>query len=78
VGIRVNQQGGFTGTPEPLLQKTYGRLLTLALGGAGTDKELFWATTSNKDGKGHPTASDDRVIVIPAGGGGGGGGNGPD
>lgn len=78
VGIRVNQQGTFTGTPEPLVQNTYGRLLTLTLGGGGTDKEIFWATTSNKDGQGEPTASDDRVIVIPAAGGGGGGRNGPD
>lgn len=74
VGIQVDQQGGFTGTPQTLLEKTYGRLLTLEVSGLGTDQELFWATTSNKDGAGKPTASDDRVIVIQAAGGGGDGG----
>lgn len=74
VGIGIDRQGGFTGTPQTLLEKTYGRLLTLEVGGLGTDRELFWATTSNKDGAGKPTASDDRVVVIPAGGGGGDGG----
>jgi hypothetical protein len=76
VGIRTDAKGNFTGSPETLLDKKYGRLLTLTLGGAGTKEEIFWATTSNKDGKGKPTASDDRVIVIPAGG--GGGADGPD
>jgi hypothetical protein len=76
VAIRTDAKGNFTGNPETLLEKKYGRLLTLTLGGAGTKEEIFWATTSNKDGKGKPTASDDRVIVIPAGG--GGGSNGPD
>lgn len=74
VGIQIDPQGGFTGTPQTLLEKTYGRLLTLEVGGLGTDQELFWATTSNKDGAGKPTASDDRVVVIQAGGGGGDGG----
>lgn len=76
VAVRTDAKGNFSGNPETLLDKKYGRLLTLTLGGAGTKEEIFWATTSNKDGKGKPTASDDRVIVIPAGG--GGGGNGPD
>ncbi len=77
VGIRVNQQGGFTGTPQTLLDNRYGRLLTLTIGLGGTDQEVFWASTSNKDGHGAPGPSDDRVVVIPAAGGGGGGG-GPD
>lgn len=77
VGVQFDPKtGGFTGTPNTLLRKTYGRLLTLTLGSGGTDRsgapvQVFWATTSNKDGKGRPTASDDRVIVLKANGGGG-------
>lgn len=67
---RSPKTGGFVGTPNTLVQKTYGRLLTLTLGGGGTPQEVFWATTSNKDGKGKPAASDDRVIVLKANGGG--------
>lgn len=73
VGLQLDPKtGGFVGTPNTLVQKTYGRLLTLTLGGGGTPQEVFWATTSNKDGKGKPTTSDDRVIVLKANGGGGG------
>ncbi|MDQ6657017.1 MAG: PQQ-dependent sugar dehydrogenase [Actinomycetota bacterium] len=72
VGLQLNPKtGGFVGAPNILIQKTYGRLLTLTLGGSGTPQEVFWATTSNKDGNGKPTTSDDRVIVLKANGGGG-------
>ena len=69
----MSAQGSFTGSPQVLLDKKYGRLLTVTVGGSGED-QLFWMTTSNKDGKGKPVPADDRVIVLPAGGGGGEGG----
>ena len=69
----MTAQGGFTGSPEVLLDKKYGRLLTIVVGGTG-DQQLYWITTSNKDGKGKPVPADDRVIVLPSSGGGGAGG----
>jgi glucose/arabinose dehydrogenase len=48
--------GGFTAT----LDGVYGRLLTVV---AAPDGAL-WITTSNKDGHGHPSADDDRVLRI--------------
>lgn len=56
---------GRTGPPTDHLAGAYGRLRTVV---AGPDGAL-WLTTSNKDGRGKPTAQDDRVIRIlpPAG-----------
>ena len=56
---------GRTGPPADHLAGAYGRLRTVV---AGPDGAL-WLTTSNKDGRGKPTAQDDRVIRIlpPAG-----------
>ncbi|MTD13085.1 glucose dehydrogenase [Nakamurella sp. YIM 132087] len=70
VGLEMTEQGTFTGDPAQLLGDKYGRLLTVEPG----PESLFWITTSNKDGAGDPTPSDDRVIVLPNSGGGGGGG----
>lgn len=75
VALNSDAAGAFVGQPETLLRKTYGRLLTLEIAGLGTQQELFWATTSNKDGHGTPVAADDRVIVIRSSGGGSGGGS---
>ena len=69
-GIQLTAQGTFSGNPETLLDKTYGRLLTVESG----PQDLFWMTTSNKDGQGKPIASDDRVIVLHNSAAGGGGG----
>lgn len=56
---------GQVGAPTSFLTGAYGRLRTVV---AGPDGAL-WLTTTNKDGKGKPTAQDDRVIRIlpPAG-----------
>ncbi len=68
--ISMAPGGGFTGSPQDLVDKVYGRLRTIVTGPG----ELVWLTTSNTDGHGKPGPADDRVIVLPAGGGGGGGG----
>lgn len=69
-GIEMGPGGGFTGSPEVLLDNRYGRLLTVV----GDQTGLLWLTTSNKDGLGNPVPSDDRVIVVPSGSSGGEGG----
>jgi glucose/arabinose dehydrogenase len=51
---------GVAGAPRSLLTGTYGRLRTAV---AAPDGAL-WLTTANRDGAGHPVASDDRVIRI--------------
>jgi hypothetical protein len=71
--VELLPSGGFTGSPQDLVEGRYGRLLSLTTGA----QDVVWATTSNKDGHGKPIPSDDRVIVLPAAAGGGGGG-GPD
>jgi glucose/arabinose dehydrogenase len=48
------------GPPKALLNGTYGRLRTVV---AAPDGAL-WLTTSNRDGKGSPVPTDDRVIRI--------------
>jgi glucose/arabinose dehydrogenase len=71
VGTAMSAAGVFSGTPRVLLDKKYGRLLTVEPATAGA----VWLTTSNKDGHGKPVASDDRVLLLPNAG---SGGNGPD
>ena len=68
--LNLSAQGTFSGTPQILLDKRYGRLLTVTTG----PRHLFWMTTSNKDGQGKPIPADDRVIVLPSDSAGGGGG----
>ena len=51
---------GHAGAPTDHLAGAYGRLRTVV---AAPDGAL-WLTTSNKDGRGKPTAQDDRVIRI--------------
>lgn len=53
---------GNAGTPVARLQGSYGRLRTVARAPDGA----LWTTTSNRDGRGTPTADDDRVIRFPA------------
>ena len=69
-GLTLSAQGAFSGTPQTLLDKRYGRLLTVTTG----PRHLFWMTTSNKDGQGKPVPADDRVIVLPSNAAGSGGG----
>ena len=52
---------GNVGTPTVELQGAFGRLRTVMVGPDG----YLWVTTSNRDGRGVPAASDDRVIRFP-------------
>jgi glucose/arabinose dehydrogenase len=56
---------GGAGTPVALLQGRYGRLRTVERAPDGS----LWIATSNRDGRGTPSADDDRVIRFPAVGG---------
>ena len=68
MGVPMTALGSFTGAPEKLLAR-YGRLLTVEAG----PRNVFWVTTSNRDGHGSPVAADDRVVVVTSSGGAGGG-----
>jgi len=53
---------GGAGTPTARLQGQYGRLRTAERAPDGS----LWITTSNRDGRGNPVSSDDRVVRFPA------------
>lgn len=67
--LTLTQSGAFKGEPTVKVKDEYGRLLTAAPGASNS----VWITTSNKDGKGKPEDSDDRVIILPDSGASGGG-----
>ncbi|MGH3095457.1 MAG: PQQ-dependent sugar dehydrogenase [Streptosporangiales bacterium] len=58
--MRVHGDGS-VGKPRALLDDRYGRLRTIVTAPDGS----LWVTTSNRDGRGSPTKSDDRIIRIP-------------
>jgi glucose/arabinose dehydrogenase len=54
--------GAQLGKPRKLLAGRYGRLRTVARAPDGS----LWVTTSNRDGRGNPAATDDRILrVVP-------------
>ena len=57
---QVPLAGGRAGTPVAAFRGTYGRLRTVVAAPDGT----LWVTTSNRDGRGDPTADDDRVLRV--------------
>lgn len=59
--VPLDGNGGTSGPPSAVLQGTYGRLRTVAVGPDG----WLWVMTSNRDGRGNPSASDDRIIRFP-------------
>ncbi len=56
--IRVN--GRTLGEPQALYEGDYGRLRTVVVTPDGT----LWFTTSNRDGRGDPAGTDDRIFEI--------------
>jgi glucose/arabinose dehydrogenase len=58
--VPLDGNGG-AGTPTSLLQGQYGRLRTVERAPDGA----LWVTTSNRDGRGTPAATDDRVLRFP-------------
>jgi glucose/arabinose dehydrogenase len=58
--VPLNGSGG-VGTPTAQLQGQFGRLRTVTLGPDG----WLWVATSNRDGRGTPAATDDRVLRFP-------------
>ncbi|MDX6286008.1 MAG: hypothetical protein QOG53_1493 [Frankiales bacterium] len=58
---QVPLSGSNVGTPKRTFYKTYGRLRTVMRAPDGA----LWIMTSNRDGRGNPTSSDDRIVRVP-------------
>jgi glucose/arabinose dehydrogenase len=57
---RIDVTGGRASNPTDFFVGRYGRLRTVVVAPDGN----LWVTTSNRDGRGSPTAGDDRILVI--------------
>jgi glucose/arabinose dehydrogenase len=57
---RVPLDGAKAGAPQALLDGRFGRLRTVVRAPDGA----LWVTTSNRDGRGSPSADDDRIIRV--------------
>jgi glucose/arabinose dehydrogenase len=62
---QLDGKGGALGAPQPTLKGQYGRLRAVVRAPDGT----LWVSTSNRDGRGHPIADDDRILRIVISGG---------
>lgn len=60
---RMVIHGDTIGTPRSELTGNYGRLRTVQQ----TPDGSLWLTTSNRDGRGDPSPSDDRILSFPPG-----------
>jgi glucose/arabinose dehydrogenase len=66
--MELTAQGTVLGQPRDLLTEEYGRLRAAVLAPDGS----LWVSTSNRDGRGEPTAEDDRILRLVFSGGGAG------
>ena len=57
----VPLSGATVGTPVAELSGQYGRLRTVLVGPDG----WLWVSTSNRDGRGSPASTDDRILRFP-------------
>ncbi len=60
---RVDVADGRASNPTDFFVGEYGRLRTVATAPDG----MLWVTTSNRDGRGAPTDSDDRILLVDPG-----------
>ncbi|MFC6288351.1 PQQ-dependent sugar dehydrogenase [Nocardioides sp. GCM10027113] len=60
---RIDVSGGKASDPTDFFVGEYGRLRTVVAAPDGT----LWLTTSNRDGRGNPAPSDDRILVVDPG-----------
>ncbi|MEQ4303554.1 PQQ-dependent sugar dehydrogenase [Plantactinospora sp. B6F1] len=59
--VPLNGSGGVAGSPTAQLVGQYGRLRTVERAPDGS----LWVATSNRDGRGTPAATDDRILRFP-------------
>lgn len=57
---RIDVEGQRASKPTDFLVGEYGRMRTVAVAPDGN----LWVTTSNRDGRGDPAASDDRILLV--------------
>ena len=57
---RIDISGGKATNPRAYFVGDYGRLRTVVVAPDGN----LWVTTSNRDGRGDPSANDDRILVV--------------
>jgi glucose/arabinose dehydrogenase len=60
---RIDVDGGEVGSVRDFFVGDYGRLRTVAVAPDG----MLWVTTSNRDGRGDPAETDDRILVVDPG-----------
>ncbi|MGZ5405158.1 MAG: PQQ-dependent sugar dehydrogenase, partial [Nocardioides sp.] len=60
---RVDVEGGEASDPADFFVGEYGRLRTVVTAPDG----MLWVTTSNRDGRGSPADTDDRILLVDPG-----------
>jgi glucose/arabinose dehydrogenase len=60
---RIEVDGSDVGKVRDFFVGDYGRLRTIAVAPDG----MLWVTTSNRDGRGEPAETDDRILVVDPG-----------
>lgn len=57
---RIDVHGARASRPADFFVGTYGRMRTVVVAPDGN----LWVTTSNRDGRGNPAATDDRILLV--------------